>query len=274
MKTNKTLEKVNTDVTFDELHLFGIREEFIKTSKNKFKLVQPLLAYDNVLEARLYKFSTNKKQKEKLLFLRVHTGNLLSFEINFAIYNYPIFSLYKVNDLPKSIHELTKQKEMNVYYSSAYLGSKVPKIFTGTKKDIARKKLIHKRSFSEGFDASRFFSNKRGKLHQVRFYNKSHKVVKEPFFKNADMKINHESIITHLSPNRTLSEFKPFFEPSLNYDDFFKKLKNNVSSLIIKNFFSDVSSPIKLVNQSIRKKRYKNSMKPSIPKQDAASNRQ
>lgn len=84
------------------------------------------------------------------------------------------------------------------------------------------------------FNSNKNLKLKRNKLHSVTFYSKI--VDNNDFIRSIDanlIKKDEENkiscFISHLSPNRTLTEFRPFFNPKLEINHFFKNFWEEVS---------------------------------------------
>ena len=193
--------------------------------------------------------------------------------MNFTTFDYPIFSLYKTESLEDTIKDFLKDKKMQIYYSSTFLSSEISNKSFNVKKEKKKNSLnsINSINFlkkSKSF-SSRFSKVNKSGMFKVKFYDDSRKKVSDSQFKFDNIQLNQKTMITHLSPNRSLSEFKPFFEPSLNYEDFFKKFKKSLTKFCIGSFFiqedKDTRKNSKYLALKLKNKRKKR--KPRIPKQ-------
>jgi len=92
------------------------------------------------------------------------------------------------------------------------------------------------------------------KLYSVKFYGllkKEKEYIEAPDLSLGveENKYRFSTLIPHLSPNRTLSEFRPFFEPNLQSSNFFsdvnKLLQKEIDVLIQDIFVKQLSKNFK-----------------------------
>jgi len=99
---------------------------------------------------------------------------------------------------------------------------RIPAIFRKSSMDIAamkrslgeQKKLFEVTFFTNQADSSEYITS-----------------ITDNIQKNCENLVNR-SFFPHLSPNRSISEFRPFFEPSFNIEQTFKTLEKLISTVI------------------------------------------
>lgn len=103
--------------------------------------------------------------------------------------------------------------------------------------DLYKKNRNRANKFASIFTTKAPQKSRRNKLHSVTFYSKI--VDDNAYIRSIDanlIKKDEEkkvsSFISHLSPNRTLTEFRPFFNPKLEINHFFKEFWEEISKMM------------------------------------------
>lgn len=173
-----------------------------------------------------YDYKGNESTFEKNFAL----GKLLTYKINFQNKDYPMITLYKSDTILKTIREFTEMKKNKVFFQPPTLASlsKQEEISSQTQRissnslrgTYSQPALLnnHKPLNPPSFQESHYSQTQRP-LYSVCHYSKTPsdggfiRPIEFRIAKDNEQGKRDRTVLSHLSRNRNLAEFRPFFEP-------------------------------------------------------------
>ena len=232
------------DLTLEILHYFSFTDEYFESMCQLAGLEDKAaklgeMAESQILEEQI-KCEIHKKtcdQKAKLLKpgksieqITFHNSNLHQSQI-------PFITFMKADAVRKTIKEYLSSKKLQAIITTNFNANKVPKIIQSTIDYLKKYKNSSNKLGQQDNAGSKkkpIFTDKKNKLDwydQQLANGVSTKEFVDSIMMRARMSLstvgNHiPSLISHLSCNRTVTQFSPYFDASLPIDSFYNEIQS------------------------------------------------